>query len=107
MPTSVLEPAKTKSQVPVYEPTWSTERVLSPRPAAPRAQPAKKASAKKVKKIAVASGIAAGALLLAGMNTSGAIFEHDWVTLLCIAPQTLALTAVFVTWFSCFLFGDV
>jgi hypothetical protein len=84
----------------LYEPTWSAPATAQP--------PASVVSARaKTKSLFLAAGIGFGGLLLGGMNISGTIAEHDWTALLCIVPQSLALVAIFVTWFSCFLFGDV
>jgi hypothetical protein len=83
-----------------YEPTWSTLATAQPSASVTSARA-------KTRSVFLAANIGLGGLLLGGMNISGTVAEHDWTALLCIVPQTLALMAIFVIWFSCFLFGDV
>jgi len=100
MSPAVAELTVVRPQITTLTPSWSVPQPCEQQViATPR-----RGNANKVGK---AAGIAAGALVLGGMNVSGMFHENDWMTLLCMAPQTFALVAIFVTWFTAFLFGDV
>jgi len=45
-------------------------------------------------------------LMLCSFNLSGIVHEGEWIFFFCLLPQTIALGAIFASWFSALFFAE-
>lgn len=101
MATATLTPQTERTNV--ATPTLGFGRVVAPKAVPVEAMPQRL----DWRKIVGMTFILCAGLMLCSFNLSGIVHESEWVFFFCLLPQTLALGAIFIGWFTALFFAEM